>query len=202
MSRLEQRKARTRAALIRAAQAFLAEGRTNVPVLEITQAADVGMGSFYNHFASKEELYDAAVIEVLDLHGAVLDKLTEGMDDPALAFATSFRITGRFHRQQPELSRVVLRSALDLLGSDRGLAPRARRDIQAGIDAGRFPTIVDADLALVTAAGAAMFLGQYLHDHPDRDDAEAADQVTADLLRMFGVPADEARRLCDQPLPE
>ena len=47
-NRLDRRKARTRAALIRAAQTLIAEGRTNVPILEITQAADVGMGSFYN----------------------------------------------------------------------------------------------------------------------------------------------------------
>lgn len=46
-NRLERRKMRTRAALIRAAQGFIAAGKLNVPVLDITQAADVGMGSFY-----------------------------------------------------------------------------------------------------------------------------------------------------------
>lgn len=52
-NRLDRRKARTRAALIGAAQACIAAGKTNVPILEITQAADVGMGSFYNHFQTK-----------------------------------------------------------------------------------------------------------------------------------------------------
>jgi len=52
-SRLERRKQRTRAALVKAAQRLIAEGKVNVPVLEITRAADVGMGSFYNHFDSK-----------------------------------------------------------------------------------------------------------------------------------------------------
>ena len=56
---------------------FIASGKLNVPVLEITQAADVGMGSFYNHFDSKEELFEAAVADVLDNHGALLDQLTE-----------------------------------------------------------------------------------------------------------------------------
>lgn len=80
-NRLERRKQRTRAALIQAAQALIAEGKLNVPVLEITQAADVGMGSFYNHFDSKEALFDAAVADVLDNHGALLDRLTESIDD-------------------------------------------------------------------------------------------------------------------------
>jgi len=33
------------------AQTLIAQGRMNVPILEITQAADVGMGSFYNRSA-------------------------------------------------------------------------------------------------------------------------------------------------------
>lgn len=45
-NRLARRKQKTRAALVAAAQSFIAAGKLNVPVLEITQAADVGMGSF------------------------------------------------------------------------------------------------------------------------------------------------------------
>ncbi len=199
-SRLERRKANTRAALIRAAQSFLAAGRTNVAILEITQAADVGMGSFYNHFESKEQLFEAAVAEVLELHGTLMDQLTEKVDDPAEAFAQSFRLTGRLHRLQPELSRVLLHNPLGLLSSGTGLAPRALRDIQAGIDSGRF-TVQDAQLALVAAAGSALFLGELVHMEPDRDDGEAADQLAEDLLRMFGIPAEEAHRIAHQPLP-
>lgn len=200
-NRLERRKARTRSALIRAAQSFIAAGEPNVPILEITQAADVGMGSFYNHFASKKELFQAAVNEALELHGALLDDLTTGLDDPAHVFAQSFRLTGRLHRQSPELSKVLLNTGPALAGADIGLAPRARRDIEAGVRAGRFTAVRDVELALTIAAGAAICLGQLLHDHPERDDAEAADQITEDLLRMFGVPADEAHDICRRPLP-
>lgn len=201
VSRLDRRKARTRAALIRAAQQFIADGRTNVPISEITQAADVGLGSFYNHFQTKEELYHAAVEEVLDLHGQLLDRLTADLDDPAIVFAHSFRLTGRLHRQEPDLSRVLLNNALRIVHADHGLAPRARRDIQAGIDSGRF-TLTDIDLAASLAAGALAALGQLLHDQPDRDDAETTDQVAESLLRMYGVPARTASRICALPLPD
>src|SRR6185312_6693959 len=123
-SRLERRKLRTRAALIRAAQTFMAAGRLNVPVLEITQAADVGMGSFYNHFDSKDQLFQAAINEVLDLHGALLDKLSEPDEHPAQTFARSFRLTGRLFRRSPDLTSVMLNSGLALISADRGLAPR------------------------------------------------------------------------------
>ena len=119
-NRLERRKMRTRAALIRAAQGFIAAGKLNVPVLDITQAADVGMGSFYNHFDSKEELFQAAVNEVLDELGAILDKLTGEGEDPAETFARSFRLVGRLFRRRPEMSRVLLNTGLTLISADRG----------------------------------------------------------------------------------
>ena len=200
-NRLDRRKMRTRAALVKAAQTLIAAGQTNVPVLEITQAADVGMGSFYNHFQSKEDLFQAAVDEALDAHGAMLDALTAPLTDPAEVFAEAFRLTGRLHRLVPELSLVLIKSGTALVSSDRGLAPRALRDIEAGIEAGRF-TIRDPQLALVAAAGAILCLGQFLHDNPDRDDAAASDQLAEDLLRMFGIPADEAHEICSRPLPD
>lgn len=199
-NRLDRRKARTRAALVRAAQAFIAAGNPNVPIVEITEAADVGIGSFYNHFDTKEQLFQAALEDAFDALGTLLDQLTAGLNDPAHLFAQRFRLFGRFHRRNPELSRVLLNNWTTLVGSQRGLAPRARRDIQAAIRAGRFKAR-DPELALVVAAGAAVCLGQFLHDQPDRDENQATDQVTEDLLRMLGLPAKEAHRICQQPLP-
>nr|WP_284234736.1 TetR/AcrR family transcriptional regulator [Mycolicibacterium sp. TUM20984] len=200
-NRLARRKQRTRAALISAAQSFIAAGKLNVPVLEITQAADVGMGSFYNHFQSKEELFEAAVTEVLDVHGALLDDLTASLDDPAEAFACSFRLTGRMFRERPQESGVLLSTGLALLSSDRGVAPRARRDVEAGIAAGRFH-VKDLDLAMAVVGGALLGLGHLLHTEPDRDDADAADTVTEHVLTLLGMARDEARRLCGLPLPD
>ena len=200
-NRLDRRKARTRAALIRAAQTLIAQGRTNVPILEITQAADVGMGSFYNHFQTKEQLYEAAYEAVIDAYGELLDHVTAGIEDPAEVFASSFRLTGRLHRREPELSRVLLNNIPRLLSADDGLAPRARRDITAAVDAGRFD-VADVDIAVAIAAGALLALGQLLHDQPDRDVEQTADQMTEDLLRMFGVPRRQAHRICTRPLPE
>ncbi len=199
-NRLERRKMRTRAALISAAQTFIAAGKFNVPVLEITQAADVGMGSFYNHFDSKDELFQAAVNEVLDGLGALLDKLTVEDEDPAETFARSFRLIGRLFRRRPEMSRVLLNSGLAMISADRGLAPRALRDIRFAAQAGRF-SVDDPVLALSLAGGALMGMGQLLEDEPERDDAEAADAATRAVLVMFGVPADEAADICGRPLP-
>lgn len=201
VNRLDRRKARTRAALIRAAQTLIAQGRTNVPILEITQAADVGMGSFYNHFESKERLYEAAYEAVIDAYGQRLDQLTAGIEDPAEVFASSFRLTGRLHRREPELSRVLLTNFPRLLSAHEGLAPRARRDIIAAVEAGRFD-VADIDIAVTLAAAALLALGQLLHDQPDRDVEQTTDRMAEDLLRTFGVPRRQAHRICSKPLPD
>jgi AcrR family transcriptional regulator len=200
-NRLERRKQRTRAALVKAAQRLIAEGKINVPVLEITKAADVGMGSFYNHFDSKEQLFEAAIADVLDAHGAMLDRLTESIDDPAETFATSFRLTGRLFRRRPQESEVLLANGPALLSADRGLAPRALRDIKVGVAAGRFK-VDDPELALAMAGGALLGLGKLLRDNPDRDDARAADTVTESVLQLLGLSAEEARAVCQHPLPD
>ncbi|MBX7435136.1 TetR/AcrR family transcriptional regulator [Mycobacterium sp. Y57] len=200
-NRLERRKQRTRTALLRAAQAFIAAGKLNAPILEITQAADIGMGSFYNHFDSKEELFAAAVADVLDSHGELLDRLTESLTDPAERFACRYRLCGRLFRRQSQESRIMLSIGLSLLSSDRGLAPRAKRDIIAASEAGRFQ-VHDPDIALAIAGGALLGLGQLLQEQTDRDDAQAADDVTRDILQLFGVDAAQAERLTSQPLPD
>jgi hypothetical protein len=96
---------------------------------------------------------------------------------------------------------VFLNTGLTLISADRGLAPRALRDIDAATRAGRF-SVDDPVLALAVAGGALMGLGQLVHDQPERDDAETADRVTRDVLIMFGLPADEAAEICRRPLPD
>ncbi len=196
-----RRRAQTRSALIRAAQRLIAEKRTNAAILEITQLADVGMGSFYNHFESREQLFEAAVDDALELQGAYLDQLTTDLEDPAESFTRSFRIIGRLHRHVPELSKVILSQGAALVTSDHGLAPRALRDIRAAVEAGRFSTS-DPAAALLIAGGAALALAQHLHEHPEVDDAALTDTVTESLLLMLGLSADDARELVAHELPE
>ena len=200
-NRLERRKQRTRSALIKAAQGLIAEGRLNVPIVEITQAADVGMGSFYNHFSTKEELFESAVMDVLDTFGDLLDQFTADLDDPALIFATRFRLVGRFFRGRPQEAQIVLANWQAALTAERGLAPRALRDIKAAAAAGRF-TVDDPDRALAMAGGLILGMGSLLAAHPERDAGATADAVTEDLLRLFGMPAREAHKICTAALPE
>ncbi len=199
-TRVDRRRERTRAALLSAAMRFLSEGQSNVSIQQITDTADVGFGSFYNHFESKEALFEAAVEEVLETYAALRDQLVAQYDDPAEVFAVSFRMTGRLQRQLPEMVRVLLNEGTGILIRETGLAPRARKDIQAAVEAGRFD-IEHAQLGLMAAGGALLGLLQLLDTDPDADAEALTDQMTARVLRALGMSKREAEKLCARPMP-
>lgn len=41
-----------------------------------------------------------------------------------------------------------------------------------------------------------------MHDEPKRDAAEASDRLPENLLRISGIPADEAEEICQRSLPD
>ncbi|WP_199698850.1 TetR/AcrR family transcriptional regulator [Oleomonas cavernae] len=80
-----RRKRETRAKLLDAAFRLMAErGMEGVAINEITEAADVGFGSFYNHFESKESIYDALMNLVFEDFAKALGELVSDVDDPAI----------------------------------------------------------------------------------------------------------------------
>jgi AcrR family transcriptional regulator len=201
-NRLDRRKARTRQALIDAAVRLIAEGRgERASIQEITEAADIGFGSFYNHFASKEELFQTASEEVLERWAEMIDAACAGLDDPAEVFAISLRISGRLAWTHPEIAGFITGAGLDLLDTPRGLAPRALRDIRAGQAAGRF-TIPDAEIALSAVAGGLLGLLRLHQRNPERVAETSVDELTEACLRLLGLPAAQARRLARLSLPD
>lgn len=199
-TRLQRRKNATRQSLLKAARSMLADGSAaTASIQDITQAADVGFGTFYNHFEDKAELFEAAAEQVFEQWGEQLDKWEDPTADPADWVASSFRRSGRLlitHRQEAEL---IARSGFRLLDSSIGLAPRARRGLQRAKEAGRF-TIDDVQLALAKTAGQLFaLLHAWLHA-PDTITVDQIDTAAEELLRMFGMNAAQARRLSHHKL--
>ncbi|PZG52040.1 TetR family transcriptional regulator [Spongiactinospora gelatinilytica] len=200
-SRLERRKTRTRQALIDATRAFLARrGIAEVSIQELTDAADVGFGSFYNHFRSKDDLFQAAITDVLEELGQLLDELTAGIEDPAEVFAASVRLTGRMVDTHPQIARILTHTGLPYLDSDKGLAPRALRDIRHAMAAGRFRP-GNPYVALAGAGGSLLGFLQLWLEHPDLVDEHSADELAENLLRMYGMSHEEAHAVARRPLP-
>lgn len=204
MTKSEDRRARrreqTRARLIDAARTLMAErGFNEVGIAEITAAADLGTGTFYNYFSSREQLQAAVAEDSVEKVGDILDRDVSGLEDPAEAFASSLR-----HLVRHALSDRVWGGFLVQMGAAhpalvRILGPRARRDLLRGVDSGRF-VIDDLDLATTCTFGSLIASIQLAMESEPREDR---DQIFARaMLRMVGVPVDEATEVAARPLAE
>ncbi|PPS73313.1 MULTISPECIES: TetR/AcrR family transcriptional regulator [Streptomyces] len=201
-NRFERRRAETRGALVRAARQILAEnGDTSASIQAIAERADVGFGSFYNHFDSKTELFEAAVRDALEEFGQTFDERLAGIDDPAELVATGFRLSARMAESHPELMQVLRRRGLGHIHSDNGLARRALRDVEVGMASGRF-TPVDPTVALSALGGTLLSLVELRFARPDVDGDDAAVNLAEMVLRMLGVPPDDAHEVARRPLPD
>lgn len=200
-SRSSRRRDRTRRKLLDAARTLLTEqGTTDVSIQEITDLADVGFGSFYNHFEGKPDLFAQAGGELLEQLGAQLQEVTADLADPAEVFSVSFRLTSRLATTSPTLARVFVDGGMSYLLQDRGLAPQARRDIERATAAGRF-TVTSPQLALSCAAGC---LFSFLHlrlQEPALASEADGDELTEMLLTMYGMAPAEAHELAHRALP-
>jgi hypothetical protein len=87
------------------------------------------------------------------------------------------------------------------LNSPSGLAPRALRDISNASASGRFD-ISDPVVALACAGGSILAVLHVNDGQPKTQIDRASDEVAANLLRMFGVPTEQAREIAARPLPK
>ncbi|MEU6260954.1 TetR/AcrR family transcriptional regulator [Streptomyces sp. NPDC047043] len=201
-NRFERRRAETRRALVRAARQILAEsGDTSASIQAIAERADVGFGSFYNHFDSKAELFETAVVDALEEFGQAFDERLTGIDDPAELVAAGFRLSARMADSHPELMQVLRRRGLGHIHSDNGLARRALRDVQVGIASGRFTTL-DPVVALSALGGTLLSLVELRFARPEVDGDEAAVNLAEMVLRMLGLSMDDAHEVARRPLPD
>ncbi|AKM45247.1 TetR/AcrR family transcriptional regulator [Burkholderia contaminans] len=209
-----RRKRETRGRLLEAALKLMAEkGMEGVAINEITEAADVGFGSFYNHFESKEAIYTTLVETVFEEFADSLDRLASGLSDPAEIIAVAVRHTLMRARREPVWGHFLIREGFSARVLTLGLGQRLLRDIARGIAAQRFVvadpfigflsvggtvlTAIAAELNFVApgapAADVLAELGFSGEHFPER--------TAATLLQTLGLKRAEAEKIASRPLP-
>jgi AcrR family transcriptional regulator len=198
-NRQARRREATRAKLLEAAKALFArQGVDNTRIQEITDEADVGFGSFYNHFPSKEALIEAVLAETVAAQGAEINALTAHLDDPAEIISVAHRSFVRRARDDPEWGWLLVRLDVSHNIMHAVLGPYARRDLRAGVRSGRL-SVPHEEIALYATGGAllAVMRGVLDGEVPANADIHHAEGV----LRLLGVPADDAAEVARRPLP-
>jgi AcrR family transcriptional regulator len=205
-TRGSRRKRETHDKLLRAAFELIAErGVDAVTIQEITEAADVGFGSFYNHFESKDAIYEEVFRVVFESFGEALDRLTESIADPAEVIAVCVRHTIERARREPLWGRFFLREGHGPRAMRTGLGMRLLRDIQRGIAEERFQ-VVDPLMALLVAGGtvlATVAADPVAHQFASlgADTVHLAERAGSAILRTLGLPVGESEQIARRPLP-
>jgi AcrR family transcriptional regulator len=199
-TRTDRRRARTRESLVTAARSLIAEnGVSGLRVGEITERADVALGSFYNHFESKEDVVEAIVADTVRAIAAANTPLIESLDDPAEAASVSYRRFIRLADQDPELAKLLVNLDRAEARSESMLVPEAQKALERGIEAGRFE-IADISVALTSSIGGAVAVMQGILE--ERLPADADIPAAEGVLRSIGVPPDEAQEIARRDLPD
>ncbi len=187
-----EKSAETEQALKDAArQVFADHGYLNAKITDITTAAGRAAGSFYNHFASKEELLQALL---RDMAVASDERATDpehngDFTDPA---AVRYHVRGywTFAREHASVLRAIGQAALvspDFARIIAGFGAEQRADIadhvadfpERGL---RLPGTVDASLAMMFAAVDGM-LRMVEDGSVTLDDEEAIESITRFVYR-------------------
>jgi AcrR family transcriptional regulator len=199
LGRRERRKLEARERLLAATRQLIADqGPADLKIADIAKAADVGFGTFYNHFESKDAIVAEVLAQVLAGAASMIGSFALEFADPAETASFSFRRFVLFAREEPELAAVLtkLDGAEDMFAES--VLPYARKTVERGQHSGRFQ-LEDLDLTLVTViASAFATMKAVLAGRV----SEQADVIGAEMmLRGFGVEAAEAREIARRPLP-
>jgi AcrR family transcriptional regulator len=107
-NRFERRRERTRQDLLAAAERVLAEkGLHDTKISDIAAAADVGVGTFYLHFPTKEALFDAVVEDTMRRFKGTIDAARESVEDPIDQMRAANAAFCRFAVDNREVFRIV-----------------------------------------------------------------------------------------------
>lgn len=147
-NRFERRKQRTRGDLMAAATQVLAKKGLAATIADIARAADVGVGTVYLHFDTKEALYDALVEDAVGRLQAVDTAARAGIDDPVGQTRASIAALCRFAKENREVFKIVFSPTAAPRESVRRVqahfAADIERNIRDGIERGVFGAVEPA----------------------------------------------------------
>lgn len=197
-TRLPKRE-RTRRQLIAAAiKVFSMRGVAAASLPQIAEAADVTIGTVYNHFHGKSEIVSAVAVEIArtirDRSAPGRAQLKSGTEQMA---AGCRRYLG-LAEGSPSWALLILDVASIDTAFRKTITGFVATELRKGIRSGEF-TVESEAAALDLVIGATMEGMRNIALRTARKGH--AVQVTAAILRSLGVPPAQARQTASKPLP-
>ena len=202
--RVGRRRERTRARLVQEAHGLMSrQGIDETTIQQITEAADVGFGTFYNYFPSKEAAAERVldcVIRNLGLRNRLANEAA-GVQDPLAVIANSVRLTAGEMRSGPIWGWWLHRTDLLARRMLLGFRPFGMRDMEEARAAGALH-LPGGSVETGWSCLIWLLVGA-VTDVTDgvRPDSACEDMAEA-ILRIMGASQQEAARIARLPLPD
>ncbi len=195
-NRTVRKRERTRDALLKAVQQVVMEkGYEKTNINDVTESADVGLGTFYNYFESKSEIVSAAVELILrDYHHRV-DQVTARLGDPAERFAASIRYTMGTLTDRDGIGKMIVECGVPFELYAGNIRERAEADMQAGIDAGLFQ-VNDVQITLNMITGSILYSGADLYF--GKLPLSAIPKIIENVLVLVGMDHQRAKTISEK----
>lgn len=172
--------------------AMAVKGLDGCSIADIIEQAGVGVGSFYNHFSSKEDLAKAVFAERAEELGAALEQAAVTSRNVAAATCYAFRRLIEEVESDPVWAGFIVHLEPSVQMLDNLLRGHARIGLQSGINSGALniddlETGITAFNAVIVAVAKSLMEGQIT--------SAQAHRASLLGLRMFGIAQAEAERL-------
>ena len=197
--RVAQRQLRNREALVDAGYRVISEkGIDAATMQEIADLADVGAGTVYSYFKSKDELAIAVMERVMHNLALRIEAVTDTFSDPAQVYAFGVRTVIEAATGDIRWKQLLNRAEVSADAMFRCMGPFAIRDLKNATKAGRFK-VADAPLTwkMATYSIVGVSLAVTQGDLPH----SVIQETVVRLLCATGIGEAEAIELAARPRP-
>jgi AcrR family transcriptional regulator len=197
--RVALRQERNREALVLAGYKVMSKkGIDAATMQEVAELADVGAGTVYSYFKSKDDLAIAVMERVMLNLGLRIEAVTNTFDDPAQVYAFGVRTVIEAATGDLRWKQLLPRADVIANAMFRCMGPFAMRDLDNATKAGRFKirdATVTWKLASYSIIGVSLAITQGTLPETVKEEAVVR------LLCMAGLSESDAVELAKRPRP-
>ena len=198
LSRVARKRQETRRRIITEAERLMRTRPVEeITIQDITEAADVGHGTFYLHFKSKYEVLIPIIQDLALSWDKILQEHLESMSDPAEMVSLSTRHMARIISADPLWRWMLEYSGMPVEDMRDTIGRFAARDFGRGLLSGRFQV---PDLGLASSFMVGAFVNSLLASVEAEDPERTIDRMTELMLIVLGIDAREAEVIAHLPL--
>jgi AcrR family transcriptional regulator len=200
LSRVERKRRDTRDRIVREAESLMrSRPIDDITIQDITDAADIGHGTFYLHFKSKYEVLIPIVEQEAIRWDEIIQRRVSDVDDPAVVLASSSRYMARVIVADPLWRWFLQHSGVPVDDMRQAIGRFGARDFGRGLMSGRFHV---PELTIATSYMLGGFVNGLLASFDSANPNRTIDQMVEMLLRVIGLELEEAERIANLPLPK